>query len=867
MPLPPIETPAAASPVAAPDVTAPSPHPGIASEPTASTSGLLDLTLPPPPGIPLTPEPTHADAPGSDVGVPDLPVPEELQVVEPEPEPETDPEEHPDEDELIFVVQQAHLDKPGVHSICSLQMKPDYDEITPALAWMDRLEKGEYAIIRFDLRPAADDARSRIQEMYSHLQVHEPIDTSHPLKKFLRDYLGYGIGYLAHLVQRDLRRSEPPTPPWRRLAESKPPPRHLIPEEANMAIKFAQEKVEAHRYFEGRLHIGAIGRPERERELRTITTHIMEEFSASYSNGGTGQGFVYHEADPYDAALGLLPVENFDDCWLSPPELGEMMKVPDVQTKSMAVQVEYGMRTIPPRNPIIVPDPLNPPPGIIPFGEINVDTKRQAAVGLPVLGLNTHMYLVGSTGTGKSTLLEWFIFGLVKAGKPGPDGKVYPVSICLIDPHGTLVDNVLKYLLAFCPERAEDIIVFDFGDTEWPISFNPISIDSVAEIESTVNSVKEMILKMLNLNPDAAPRAVQYVEQAVWTLCETNVRGLGSHKDLHLTLLQVPDFFLDYEFRQLCMQFCSNLAIRQTFDPQGPFETLGQRQQMDHVMPVLRTFGQLATKDSFSNIFGQSQSKMDFAKMVRDRKIMMMKLPAIAAGDATVATFIGAMVTPMLIGSLAKWKDDPTLSCYLIIDEFQNYATESFHQLLAQTRKWGLHAIAANQVPQDLPSDVLRGVQSNTQTKISMRLDPRAVKEVADFIASGQAYPRTDDILALPNYWGWVNHMKEDGTTSGPFVFRGLAPALDPKNRLFKDRYEEGKANYDRLLPQVTTSSRLQTAVPRDEAAKARQTHLQNVRVVLERKVKEMMSQGAFDGPSRSVNEEIMDDQRNKWTL
>lgn len=629
-----------------------------------------------------------------------------------------------------------------------------------------------------------------------------------------------------------------------------------------MAMKFAEQKVQSGTYFESRLWIGAISDdPERAQALDKLVQEIQQEFSNSYSNTATNQGFTYRKADPLEAAIGMLPVERSQDCILTPPELGEMMKVPDRLTKTQAVDVDYGMRAKPPRRPIIVPDPLNPPPGIIAFGEIWVGSNRQTAVGMPIAGLNTHMYVCGTTGSGKSTLTEWFIYGLAKQGK----------SVFVIDPHGTLVDNVLPTILAFAPERAKDILVLDFGDAEWPVSFNPIAIDSANEIEGTVNSVREMILKMLNLNPDAAPRAVNYTEQAVWALCEANIHALSGHKHLALTLLQVPTFFTDPEFRRLVMQFCTNLAIRETFDPDGPFEQLGSRAQLDHVLPVLRTFSQLATKDSFGNIFGQSESKIDFAQWVRTNKIVLMKLPAIAS-DVAVSTFIGAMVTPMLIGSLSQWKDDPNLSAYLIIDEFQNYATESFKALLAQTRKHGLHGIAINQVPQDLPPDVLRGVQSNTQTKFTMRLDPVAVREIAHFIASGEDHPRTDDILALPNYWGWVNHMLDNGEASGPYVFRGLAPPLArdangepiyPYHPNGAKDIEEAEKRVEELLPQVLANSRLASAQPRDKVWEQRQSHLKEVRQVLEHKIHERAREGGYDGASHSSTaEEIFADAK-----
>jgi hypothetical protein len=784
---------------------------------------------------------------------------EKVQYQETEPDQSSLPEA-PDPPKHV-VAYSGNLDMPMVHSICSLNLKPDYDEINPALAVFSKLAPGEVGFIHLASRPADPASSQTAQTMLNQLSMDMPLEDGRSLLKTLGKYSKYLMEALIYSFSSS--RAMAPVPPWKPDEAIKPPARHTQSEESKAAISFAQEKVQARRYFDSKLYVGVIGEKENEEAMDHTCQELQAEFNASYSNGATGQGFVYRPCSGIEAVAGLLPVQRSNDCLLSPPEMGEMMKVPDGQTGSHAVNVDRGMKSAPPRKPIIINDPLEPPPGMLGFGEIDIGTSKRKAIGLPIKGLNTHMYLCGTTGSGKSTIMEWFIYGLAKNDK----------CMFVIDPHGTLVDNALKSILAYAPERADDCLVLDFGNSEFPIAFNPIAISSASEIEPTTNSVKEMILKMLGLSADSAPRAVNYVEQAVWAMAEANLRALGGHKHLALTLLQVPDFFTDKEFRQLVIQFCTNLSIRSTFDPDGPFEKLGERQQLDHVMPVLRTFSSLAVKDSFGNIFGQSESKIDFAKWVREKKIVLMKLPAIAS-DASVATFIGAMVTPMLIGSLSKWGHNPNLAAYLIIDEFQNYATESYKSLLAQTRKHGLHGIAANQVPQDLPADVLRGVQSNTQTKISMRLDPRAVKEVADFIASGEAHPRTEDILALPNYWAWANHMMDDGTTSGPFVFKGLAPpydedAFDTSHPAWlpcmdEERYRAGKDQYDTLFPEVMNASQLASAAPRDIVWERRQKHIKEVRAVLEHKIQERLRTGGFEGSFSSKSEELMDDF-NQW--
>jgi hypothetical protein len=446
---------------------------------------------------------------------------------------------------------------------------------------------------------------------------------------------------------------------------------------------------------------------------------------------------------------------------------------------------------LPDENLPTVKDPLNPPGDILAFGRTYVGNDNYQTIGIPIEGLQRHMHIGGICATGKSALLEWLIYGLSKNHK----------SMFVIDSYGSLVDNSIQAILRFAPEREKDIVTLDFTDKERPISFNPLDIDSVEEIEQTVQAVREMIFKMLNLDPDSAPRALNYVDQVVWALCEANLSALKDHKHLALTLLQVPEFFLNKDFRQLVLQFCTNLSVRKTFEPDGYFEKLGEHQQLDHVMPVLRTFSALSVKDSFSNIFGQSESKIDLVQWIRDQKIVMIKFPFISSKDFSI-TYAGNMITPLLLNSLSEWGSNSDLSTYLLIDEFQNFASKSYKVLLSEGRKFGLYGISASQVLSDLPNDVRKGMYSNVGSQISMTSYD---KDIAERIAAGRSYPQPDDISSLEIFSGWANIMLKAGKSSGPFKFRSLAPPLKwaQESGQEKNNFEAASTT---ILPDTTYS-------------------------------------------------------------
>lgn len=440
--------------------------------------------------------------------------------------------------------------------------------------------------------------------------------------------------------------------------------------------------------------------------------------------------------------------------------------------------------------PIIIPDPLDPPPGFIPIGvpltipghpsaAVSAPAGEGQAVGMPISGLFTHAYLCGTTGCGKSNLLEWLLYGLCKNQEWVP-GQSERGAIIAIDPHGEMVDNLIEAISRFAPERIKDVVILDFGDVHRPIGFNPLNIKRRDDIEPTVSAVKEMILKMLNLNPDLAPRAVNYAEQATWALCEANLRGLDDHPELHLNLLQMAEFFTNQDFRHLVMQFCTNPGVLSTFGVEGTFEMLGQRQQLDHVMPILRSFVALSTKESFANVFGQSVSEIQFERWVREGKIVLIKLSMTLGSEASVSASIGSMLTPMFLASAYKWALEPDLRAILAVDEFQEFASESFKTIMAQGRKYGIGTIIANQIPADLPEHVLRGAQSNVQTKFKGLLNEDG-DSISRSILRGRTQPTTESMRDLRPHEFWANVCLEGLKPSGPMKIRALAPLHQQK--------------------------------------------------------------------------------------
>ena len=168
-------------------------------------------------------------------------------------------------------------------------------------------------------------------------------------------------------------------------------------------------------------------------------------------------------------------------------------------------------------------------------------------------------------------------------------------------------------------------------------------------------------------------------------------------------------------------------------------------------------------------------------------------------------------------------------------------------------------------MPQDLPQDVLRGIQSNTQTKFCFRLDAQASRMIADFIASGAKYPTTDDIISMDNWWAWAN-VSMGQTQSGPFVIKGLAPPLSPGYSYLTDEVKAAaEEKKEELLAQVLNNSRLASSVQRDIATKAREHHVREALTVMSQKITDRMNKGGWEGTGMRPEEEAWDSANWDW--
>jgi len=321
-----------------------------------------------------------------------------------------------------------------------------------------------------------------------------------------------------------------------------------------------------------------------------------------------------------------------------------------------------------------------------------------------------HSYIVGKTGTGKSMMM----LGMIK--QDILDNK----GVCVIDPHGDLVDAVFSFI----PEhRKEDVYYFDPSDPEYVVGLN--FIDANAESDDvTKDYLTQEVLSMLLRTVDFdlqmfGPRAQEWTRMACITLMDLPEGG---------TLLEVPRLFQDRDFRKRVVDRVSTPLIKDWWS------TNIASQSDFHMSEMLGYFtskyAQLITGPYVRNVVGQHKTTFDFRKIMDDRKILLVNLSRGKIGLQNSALLGSMFVSRLLLTAMSRaWEPEQSRQdFFLYVDEFQNFTTESFETILSEARKYGLILIIANQHLAQLRAmgrmgdKIERAIFGNVATIISFRV-------------------------------------------------------------------------------------------------------------------------------------------------
>jgi hypothetical protein len=346
-----------------------------------------------------------------------------------------------------------------------------------------------------------------------------------------------------------------------------------------------------------------------------------------------------------------------------------------------------------------------PAPSQIPMSGLFLGKSRYRGVERPIYigddDRRRHMYIIGKTGTGKSQLLEEMIIQDIKAGK----------GIAVVDPHGDLIDGVLSRIP---PNRAEDVIYFDPSDNDRPMGLNMLEAKTEEQKHFVVTSIVGLMYKLYDPMKTGiiGPRFEHAIRNAMLTVMVEP----GN------TFVEVVRVLTDSAFVQELLPKLTDPIIRRYWTDQiAQTADFHKSEVLDY---IVSKFGRFVTNKLMRNIIGQSQSSFDFRKVMDEGKILLVNLAKGKIGEEN-SNFLGLILVPrILISAMSRQEipEDQRKDFYLYVDEFQNFATPDFAQILSEARKYRLNLIVANQFIGQMEEEVKNAVFGNVGTVVSFRV-------------------------------------------------------------------------------------------------------------------------------------------------
>jgi len=312
-----------------------------------------------------------------------------------------------------------------------------------------------------------------------------------------------------------------------------------------------------------------------------------------------------------------------------------------------------------------------------------------------------HTYIIGKTGVGKSELLKEMIKQDIKAG----------YGVCVIDPHGDLVEDILRYIP---PQRAEEVIYFDPSDTQRPMGLNIMEAYTEEQKHFITTSIINLMYKLYD--PQRTGIIGPRFEHAVRNAMLTVMSEPGT------TFVEVVRCLTDPKYVQELLPKVQDPIVRRYWTDQiAQTSDFHKSEVLDY---IVSKFGRFVTNKTMRNIIGQSKSAFDFRKVMDEGKILLINLSKGRLGEEN-SSFLGLVLIPkILVAAMSRQEipEEQRRDFYLYVDEFQNFATPDFAVILSEARKYHLGLTVANQFIGQMEEEVKNAVFGNVGTLISFRI-------------------------------------------------------------------------------------------------------------------------------------------------
>lgn len=431
--------------------------------------------------------------------------------------------------------------------------------------------------------------------------------------------------------------------------------------------------------------------------------------------------------------------------------------------------------------------------------EVTIFAKTNYRGGLKPFGIKTddrrrHMYVIGKTGMGKSTLLENMVVQDIRDGR----------GLALVDPHGDTVEKILKFIP---PYRINDVVYLNPADVDYPIAFNILEAVDPTHRHLVASGLIAVFKKMWV--DSWGPRLEHILRNTILALIEYP----GS------TLLGVTRMLVDKVYRKKVVDHLSDPIVKAFW--RDEFASFNDKFRSEAVSPIQNKIGQFLSSSIIRNIVGQPKSTIDMREIMDQGKILLLNLAKGRIGEDNAGLLGAMMITKLQLAAMSRIDipENDRRDFYLYVDEFQNFATESFAGILSEARKYRLDLIIAHQYIEQLDEKVQAAVFGNVGTIICFRVGAAD----AEFLAK-EFMPVFDetDLVNLTKFDMYLKLMI-DGVASEPFSAAGLVPVGNPDNledrviKVSRERYARPRVSVEEKISRWAAVAEVMAATAREE--------------------------------------------------
>jgi len=479
---------------------------------------------------------------------------------------------------------------------------------------------------------------------------------------------------------------------------------------------------------------------ERSEQILRDVTASFKQFTTAHLNNFIHSKPTKTGKEIYDEYV-IRHMDADEPDILNIEELASLYHLPNISVETPNIAWSRSRKLEPPMNMPTAKDG-----DVTIFGETDY---RGATVqfGLKKTDRARHFYLLGKTGVGKSTVFKNMFISDILAG----DGA------CFVDPHGDTVEDLLDHIP---PNRIDDVIYFNPTDVNHPVGFNLLELKDKSQRDLIADGVVEVFKKQFG---DSWGPRLQYI---LTNTVATALEAQGT------TLLAVLRMLTDNSYRKFILKQVNDPILYKFWTEEFAQMSQNPRLLAEAVAPIQNKVGRFVSSAVTRNIIGQVKSTIDLREIMDNRKILLVNLAQGRLGEET-ASLLGGMIITRLQATAMERVDMPESErkdFFLYVDEFQNFATESFAKILSEARKYHLSLTMTNQYIDQLPLTVRQAIFGNVGTLGSFVVSQSDAsileKEFAPVVSS-------DDLVSLDSHAMYVK-LCIDGMTSIPFSAKSL---------------------------------------------------------------------------------------------